>query len=78
MKMRRPVQILGLTAGCGGLLASLFLLDGEPLFGVLGMLGAMALLFESLARARETSSTECFCSVDDTHRRMENTDGRER
>jgi hypothetical protein len=58
MKMPRPVQILALLVGFGGLLAGLFLLEGEPLLGVLGMLGAMALLLGVLARPREGSSTE--------------------
>jgi hypothetical protein len=56
--MPRPIQILALLAGFGGLLAGLFLLDREPLFGVLGMLGSMALLLESLAWFGAGSSTE--------------------
>jgi hypothetical protein len=58
MKMPRPLQALGLPAGFVGLLAGLFLLNREPLFGVLGALGAMALLLGSLARLCEISSTE--------------------
>ena len=49
-KEYRTLQVLGLMAGSGGLLVGLFLLDREPLFGVLGMLGAMALLLGSLAK----------------------------
>lgn len=44
------MQVFGLIAGSGGLLAGLFLLDREPLFGVLAVLGAMALLLRSLAK----------------------------
>ena len=36
-------QMVGLLTGFGGLLAGLFLLDREPLFGVLSILGAMSL-----------------------------------
>ena len=56
MKMSRRERMLGVLAGFGGLLAGLFLLDGEPLFGVLAMLGGMALLLGSLSRRRESSS----------------------
>ena len=56
--MPRPVQILALLAGFCGLLGGLLLLDREPLFGVLGMLGSMALLLESLARFCGGGSTE--------------------
>jgi hypothetical protein len=52
------VQVLGLMAGSGGLLAGLLLLDREPMFGVLGMLGAMALLLGSLAKLCNGSRTE--------------------
>jgi hypothetical protein len=58
MKMGRPAQILGVAVGFGGLVAGLFLLDGKPLCGVLGMLGAMALILQSLARPRRGSGTE--------------------
>lgn len=37
-------QIVGLLTGFAALLGGLFLLDREPLFGVLGILGAMSLL----------------------------------
>ena len=46
----RLVQIFGLMAGSVGLLGGLFLLDREPLFAVLGMLGAMALMLGSLGK----------------------------
>jgi hypothetical protein len=58
MKLPRPLQALGLPAGFVGLVGSLVLLGREPLFGVLGTLGAMALLLASLARLCESSSTE--------------------
>src|SRR5438477_8916683 len=48
--MSRPTYIIALQAGFGGLLAGLLLLDGAPIFGVLGMLGSMALLLVSLIR----------------------------
>jgi hypothetical protein len=51
------MQIVGLSAGFGGLLRGLFYLDGEPLFGVMEILGAMALLLWVLAKPRESSST---------------------
>ncbi|HTT17586.1 MAG TPA: hypothetical protein VMG82_01495 [Candidatus Sulfotelmatobacter sp.] len=54
----RPVQVLGLMAGSGGLLAGLFLLEREPLLGVLGMLGAMALVLVSLAKLCDGSRAE--------------------
>lgn len=49
-KELRLVQVVGVATGSGGLLKALFLLDKKPLFGVLGVLGAMALLLESLER----------------------------
>jgi len=58
MTLPRPVQIVGLTAGFVGLLRGLLYLDGEPLFGVLEVLGAMALLLWGLAQPREGSSAE--------------------
>jgi len=58
MTESRPVLVLGLMAGSGGLLAGLFLLDREPLFGVLGMLGAMALVLVSLGKLCDGSRAE--------------------
>ena len=58
MKMPRPVQALGLPAGFVGLVGGLLLLNREPLFGVLGTLGAMALLLASLAMLCESSGTK--------------------
>jgi len=58
MRMPLPLQALGLPAGFVGLVAGLLLLNREPLFGVLGTLGAMALLLGSVARLCESSSTE--------------------
>ena len=40
----RLVRIFELMAGSVGLLGGLFLLDREPLFAVLRMLGAMAVM----------------------------------
>lgn len=57
MKMSHQARMAGVLTGFGGLLAGLFLLDREPLFGVLAILGAMALLLESLSRSRESSNT---------------------
>jgi hypothetical protein len=59
--MRTPsAQIVGLLTGLAGLLASFFLLDREPLLGVLGILGTMALLLRSLEKLCGSSSTERF------------------
>ncbi len=58
MSDSRPAQVVGVMTGFGGLLAGLFLLDREPLFGVLEMLGAMALLLGSLARLCNVSRAE--------------------
>lgn len=58
MKEFRLVQVFGLMAGSSALLASLFLLDKEPLFAVLGMLGAMALTLGSLAKLCDGSRAE--------------------
>jgi hypothetical protein len=54
----RLVQILGLMAGSVGLLGGLFLLDREPLFAVLGMLSAMALVLGSLGKLCDRSRAE--------------------
>jgi len=69
----RLVQVLGLMAGSVGLLGGLFLLDREPLFAVLGMLGAMALMLGSLGKLCNDSRAEL------NRRRLseENIDGRE-
>jgi CHASE2 domain-containing sensor protein len=47
------LRLLGVVAGWAGLLTSLLLLNREPLFGVLGVLGAMALLLGSMAKLCE-------------------------
>jgi hypothetical protein len=52
------MQALGLPAGFVGLVGGLLLLNREPLFGVLGTLGSMALLLASLARLCEISNTQ--------------------
>jgi len=49
MNVSRTWQVFRLLAGFGGLLAGMLLLEKEPLFGVLAMLGAMALLLGTLA-----------------------------
>ena len=49
MKMSLPLQAMGLPAGFAGLLAGLLLLNPEPLFGVLGILSAMSLIFIAAA-----------------------------
>ena len=54
----RLVQIFGLMAGSVGLLGGLFLLDREPLFAVLGMLGAMALMLGALGKLSNDSREE--------------------
>lgn len=58
MKEWRSLQVCGVMAGSGGLLAGLFHLDREPLFGVLGMLGAMALMLGSLGKLCNDSREE--------------------
>lgn len=58
MTESRPVQVLGLMAGSGGLLRGLFLLGTKPLFGVLGMLGGMAVLLGSLAKLCDDGRAE--------------------
>ena len=50
IKTFSPLPIAGVVTGFGGLLAGLFLLDGEPIFGALGVLGAMALLLAAVAK----------------------------
>jgi hypothetical protein len=59
-RMNAPsvLQVLGLLAGSCGLPAGFFLLEKEPLFGVLAMLGAMALLLGTLSEACRGKSTE--------------------
>ena len=54
MNVSNALRLLGVVIGWVGLLASLFLMNNEPLFGVLGILGAMALLLVSLQYPRET------------------------
>lgn len=53
-----PVQVFGLIVGTGCVLWGLFLLDRKPLFGVLGMLGGMAVLLGSLAKLCDDSRAE--------------------
>lgn len=56
MKMPRSLQAVGLPAGFVALVRGLVLLDREPLFGVLEMLGAMTLLLAVLTRLCESSN----------------------
>ena len=58
MRELRLLQACGVIAGSGGLLAGLFHLDREPLFAVLGMLGAMALVLGSLAKLCDDGGAE--------------------
>jgi hypothetical protein len=51
-------EVFGLMVGIGALLWGLFLLDRKPLFGVLGMLGGMAVLLGSLAKLCDESRAE--------------------
>ncbi|HKU26282.1 MAG TPA: hypothetical protein VJQ54_12485 [Candidatus Sulfotelmatobacter sp.] len=75
MKKLQLMQGFGLLAGFSGLLMGLLLLDQEPLFGVLAMLGSMALLLESLARVQDGGSKQEISFRTRLQRR--NTDGRE-
>ena len=56
MTLAYALRLLGVVIAWAGLLASLFLLYGEPLFGTLGILGAMALLLSSLAKLFEKTT----------------------
>lgn len=49
--MTRPFlqRFVGVLGAFGGLLGGLFLLETDPLFGALVMLGSMALLLRSVA-----------------------------
>ena len=58
MKVPRSLQALGLPAGFVALVRGLVLLNREPLFGVLEMLGAMALLLGSLSELCDDSRAE--------------------
>ena len=57
-KELRSLHLCGVMAGSGGLVASLFHLDREPLFAVLGMLGAMALVLGALAKLCDDGGAE--------------------
>ena len=56
--------LLGVVISWASLLASLFLLYQEPLFGALGILGSMSFLLASLTQVFEGSS-EAATSTDD-------------
>src|SRR3954447_1364749 len=62
------LQLLGVVIAWAGLLASLFLLDREPLFGVLGTLAAFALLLSSLAKLLPASPRKATSLEDRTRR----------
>ncbi len=64
MKLPYALQLLAVVLAWAGLLASLFLLEAEPLFGVLGILGASALLVRSLASLFEGSSNPAISLED--------------
>lgn len=55
-----PLPMAGVVAAFGGLLAGLFLLEGEPLFGVLTILGAMALLLAAVAKLTNAEARSDF------------------
>ena len=54
MNISSFLRIIGVITSWAGLLGGLFLLYREPVFGVLGMLGAMTLLLASLANPTDT------------------------
>jgi hypothetical protein len=73
MKLSLVSQIVVLTAGYGVLLLGLFLLDREPIIGVLGMLGAMALVLWALSSSTKAEAVqELRCVITN----QENSDGR--
>ena len=55
-----PLPIAGVVTGFGGLLAGLFLLGEEPLFGVLAILGSMALLLAAVAKLTNSEARSDF------------------
>ncbi len=63
MNISFALRLVGVITAWAGLLGSLFLLYPAPLFGVLGMLGAMALLLASLAT--EGRAVQPLTEVDD-------------
>jgi len=54
MNISSFLRIIGVITSWAGLLGGLFLLYQAPLFGVLGIVGAMALLLASLANLSDT------------------------
>ncbi len=64
MNVSYALRLLGVVIAWAGLLASLYLLNGEPLFGVLGILGALALLLNRLAKLFEEGSKTAI-SIED-------------
>jgi hypothetical protein len=54
VNVSNALRLLGVVITWVALLASLFLIEKEPLFGVLGILGAMALLLACLQNSPET------------------------
>jgi len=54
VNVSNALRLLGVVIAWVGLLPSLFLIEKEPLFGVLGILGAMALLLACLQNSPET------------------------
>lgn len=69
MNISWALRLVGIITAWAGLLGSLFLLYREPLFGALGMLGAMALLLASLANLPETGA-QPLTEADDQNSEM--------
>ncbi len=54
MNISSALRLAGVITSWAGLFGSLFLLDQDPLLGVLGIVGAMAMLLASLANLFDT------------------------
>ena len=54
------LPMAGVVAGFGGILAGLFQLETEPLFGVLGILGSMTLLLAAVAKLTNSEARSDF------------------
>jgi hypothetical protein len=64
VNVSNALRLLGVVIAWAGLLASLYLLKREPLFGVLGILGAMALLLHCLAKLLQKVSNAAISLED--------------
>ena len=51
-------ELAGLFAGCASLVAGMFLLEEQPLWGVLIILGGMAFVLRSTARFCKASNED--------------------